>query len=101
MVIMPNHGHIVLMPYDEWPLERVMERIKRVSSHRIKKAMGLREVWEREYFDHMLRTDESMREKSEYICNNPVRAGLVNTPDEWRWLWRSWIEGKRDACAAP
>src|ERR1051326_9368509 len=81
-----------------------MERWKRVASHRIKKACDIREVWERESFDHMLRSDESMRQKSEYVCQNPVRAGFVRHPDEWRWLWRSWVEGAREEaarCAPP
>ncbi len=95
VVIMPNHAHLIAAPHDDWTLERIMERVKRVSSHRIRKILALREVWEREYFDHMLRSDESMRQKSEYICNNPVRAGLVSMPDAWKWLWRSWVEGSQ------
>jgi REP element-mobilizing transposase RayT len=93
VVIMPNHGHLVLVPYSEWTLEKIMMRVKRVSSHRIKQVLRISQVWEREYFDHMLRSDESMRRKSEYVALNPVRAGFVNTPDEWQWLWRSWVEG--------
>jgi REP element-mobilizing transposase RayT len=99
VVIMPNHGHMTIAPYDEWPLQKIMERWKRVASHRIKKACDIREVWERESFDHMLRSDESMRQKSEYVCQNPVRAGFVRHPDEWRWLWRSWVEGAREEAA--
>ncbi len=94
VVIMPNHVHLIAMPYDDCSLEKILMRMKRVSSHRIKKEVGLPEMWEREYFDHMLRSDESMRQKSEYICNNPVRAGLVSRSDDWRWLWRSWVEGE-------
>ena len=94
LVIVPNHVHLIAMPYDDWSLEQIVMRMKRVASHRIKKEVGVADVWEREYFDHMLRSDESMREKSEYICNNPVRAGLLERPDDWRWLWRSWVEGE-------
>ena len=46
-------------------------------------------LWQRESFDHILRRDEDLIEKAEYIANNPVRAGLVARPEEYRWLWIS------------
>jgi putative transposase len=39
--------------------------------------------WQRNFFDHRLRHDESETEKYEYIRQNPVRAGLVREDDEW------------------
>jgi hypothetical protein len=44
-------------------------------------------VWQEESFDHVLRSDESLKEKREYIRPNPVRKGLVMQPEEYRWLW--------------
>ena len=44
-------------------------------------------VWEEESFDHVLRSDESLKEKCEYIRQNPVRRGLVKNPEDYRWLW--------------
>jgi len=41
------------------------------------------QIWEEGFFDHLLRNDESMGEKWDYIQQNPVRAGLVNDPDDW------------------
>ena len=41
---------------------------------------------EEESFDHVLRGDESFREKVEYIQQNPVRRGLVRAAEEYRWL---------------
>jgi len=35
------------------------------------------------FFDHVLRNDESYREKWEYVRENPVRAGLVSRADGW------------------
>ncbi|MFW6189717.1 MAG: hypothetical protein ACOC7T_04710 [Planctomycetota bacterium] len=43
----------------------------------------------------MLPSYECIREKVEYICRNPVRAGLVDSPEEYPWLWRTWVEGGR------
>jgi hypothetical protein len=39
--------------------------------------------WQRDFFDHRLRDDESFEEKAAYILNNPVRAGLVNRFEDW------------------
>ena len=39
--------------------------------------------WQREFFDHLLRSTESYAQKWEYLRMNPVRAGLVASADEW------------------
>jgi hypothetical protein len=44
-------------------------------------------VWEEESFDHVLRSDESLKEKCEYLRQNPVRRRLVKRPEDYRWLW--------------
>jgi hypothetical protein len=40
-----------------------------------------------------LRSDESARSKAEYVCQNPVRHGLVANENDYPWLWREWVEG--------
>ena len=65
-----------------------------VSSHSVSKALRRAgPVWQKESFDHVLRSDEGLREKVDYICLNPVRKGLVRDADEYPWLWREWVEG--------
>jgi putative transposase len=44
-------------------------------------------VWQRDFFDHRLRSDESWRDKAEYIALNPVRKGLVTRPEDWPHIW--------------
>jgi len=39
--------------------------------------------FQKDYFDHVLRSTESLQEKSEYMFLNPVRAGLVERPEDW------------------
>ncbi len=41
--------------------------------------------WQRGFFDHLLRSDESRSEKWEYIRMNPVRAELVEQPEDWKY----------------
>ena len=90
VVVMPDHVHFIITPYEEWPLAWLMQRMKGVSSHFVNYANHRRgTLWQHESFDHILRSDESLGEKIEYICQNPVRAGLVTTPDDYPWLWRA------------
>jgi putative transposase len=48
-------------------------------------------IWQEEFFDHALRSNDSLAEKVDYICQKPVRAGLLKVEGEYRWLWRGAI----------
>jgi putative transposase len=41
------------------------------------------EIWQREFHDRLLRSDEKLDEKWEYVRQNPVRAGLCREPEEY------------------
>jgi REP element-mobilizing transposase RayT len=99
VVIMPDHVHLVFTLYETSTLPKAMQRIKSVSAHEIGRV-----VWQREYFDRALRSDEDLYNKCEYVCQNPMRAGLVSSVDEYRWIWRWWVEGHKstgEAAGAP
>ncbi|HLL77648.1 MAG TPA: transposase [Pyrinomonadaceae bacterium] len=40
-------------------------------------------LWQRQFYDHIIRNEADFLETLEYIAMNPVRKGLVRTPDEW------------------
>jgi REP element-mobilizing transposase RayT len=94
-VVMPDHVHLLLSPLrdrDGWPfpLVDILQCMKSATAHGINKLLqACGPVWEEESFDHVLRSDESLMEKAEYIRQNPVRRGLVRCPEEYRWLWVS------------
>src|SRR5206468_3171753 len=93
---MPDHVHLICTPYNPYVLATILRRVKGNSARQINLKRGESgAVWQREYFDRILRSDEDVREKAEYICNNPVRAGLVREISEYRWIWREWIEGQK------
>lgn len=98
-VVMPDHVHLLFTPMSDqhgepFPLAGIMGGIKGASAHAVNRLLGRRgRLWEAESFDRIVRSSEKLREKAEYICANPVRAGLAANPDEWPWLWREWIEG--------
>jgi len=99
IVVMPDHVHIIFTPLKDdegnpFGLAEIMSGIKGASAHSVNKALNRRgKVWQDESFDHVLRSDESTHSKVLYICENPVRKGLVATEDEYPWLWREWVEG--------
>jgi REP element-mobilizing transposase RayT len=93
VVIMPDHVHLLLSPLrdgDGWPfaLVDILQCLKSATAHRINKFLHHSgPVWEEESFDHVLRSDESLKEKCEYIRQNPVKAGLVRRAEDYPWLW--------------
>ena len=46
-------------------------------------------TWQEGCFDRLLRSDESLSDKWEYLRQNPVRAGLVRDPDDWPYQYAS------------
>jgi len=94
VVVMPDHVHLLLTSLykpDKWPhtLPEIMHAIKGSSARKINLLLGKTgPVWQEESFDHVLRSNESLAEKVDYICQNPVRAGLVEKESDYAWLWR-------------
>jgi putative DNA methylase len=92
-VVMPEHVHLLLTPLRDasgWPvpLPKIMKRIKGTSARSVNQLLGSEwPVWQEESFDHVLRSDERLEEKLEYIRQNPVRRGLVRNPGDYPWLW--------------
>ena len=84
-VVMPDHVHMFVTPGppEGKSLSDFMREWKKWTSRRIASVFDVHRVWQREFFDHLLRTDESYDQKWEYVRSNPVRAGLCVSPDEW------------------
>jgi REP element-mobilizing transposase RayT len=85
-VVMPDHVHLFCSPAAEGcrDLSTFVGQIKQWSSRRLMSVMGLKSpVWQANFFDHLLRSSDSYQEKADYMWNNPVRAGLVGSADDW------------------
>ena len=88
VVVMPDHVHLIVTPYDSSTVQCVLRRIKSASAYRVNRSTGRTgPLWQRESFDRMVRSEENLQKKREYIFNNPVRAGLVSRCDEYKWCW--------------
>ncbi len=77
-VLMPDHVHLIvtIAAASETTIGEWVKAFKAMAGRR-------RFKWQSGFFDHLLRSDESRPGKWEYIRMNPVRAGLVETPDDW------------------
>ena len=82
--VMPNHVHVVVAPIGRHRLSRVLQSWKSFTSKQINKVLG-REgtLWERESFDHLIRTAEHFGKFVEYTESNHVSAGLCKRPEDW------------------
>jgi REP element-mobilizing transposase RayT len=92
-VVMPEHVHLLLTPREDeegWPygLPATLKLLKGASARSVNNLLCVTgPVWQEESFDHVLRSQESLEEKLEYIRQNPVRRGLAKKPEDYRWLW--------------
>lgn len=91
VVVMPDHVHVLLDPLcdEDGPISipEVMQAIKSTSAHRINKALDRKgAVWQQESFDRALRQEESIDAAVEYMMGNPVRAGIVANPLDYKWF---------------
>ena len=94
LVVMPDHVHILIQPlrkFDDefWSLSNILHSIKSYSSKEIPKVMKhIGTIWQDERYDRIVRDEREFKEFWEYIRQNPVKAGLSNTPEEYHFLWQ-------------
>ena len=95
--IMPDHIHILLQDKDIIDFMRLFKG--RMTPKAFAKERN-RKLWQRSYYDHALRKEETLLEVARYILENPVRASLVKSPLEYEWsgseVWSDWREFYRE-----
>jgi putative transposase len=77
LLLMPDHLHMLASFGPDLGMKRVIANWKRYTANHA----GIH--WQRDFFDHRLRNDESFDEKAAYILENPVRAGLAHRVEDW------------------
>lgn len=81
-VVMPNHFHLLLTAGET--LERALQLVKGGFSFRAKKELKIAgEIWQTSFYDHRVRDSGEYEKMRIYIHQNPVRAGLVRSPEEY------------------
>ena len=86
-VVMPNHVHLILWPMPNHTLSEILRSRKRHTARQANLVLGRTNhtFWQRESYDHWIRNDDEKARIRRYIRNNPVTAGLCQSPEKWPW----------------
>jgi REP element-mobilizing transposase RayT len=80
---MPNHVHVVFSPLADHQLQSIIHSWKSFSAKQANLLLGRTgHFWQREYFDHLVRSEGSLAKIIDYVKRNPERAGLK----DWPWI---------------
>jgi REP element-mobilizing transposase RayT len=84
-VVMSNHVHVLLWPIAR--LSRITKSIKAYTARECNKVLARtgETFWQDESFDHAVRNEDEFYRIKRYIERNPVKAGLVESAEEWPW----------------
>ncbi|MDZ7992398.1 MAG: REP-associated tyrosine transposase [Nostoc sp. EfeVER01] len=94
LVVMTNHVHLLIQPLlksekEFWSLSSIMKSIKGYSAKQIPKVMKhIGTVWQDERYDRIVRNDQEFQQYWEYIRENPVKAGLSSSPENYPFFWQ-------------
>lgn len=80
-VVMPEHVHLLLSEPARGLLSVSLQALKIAVSKRSKE----RPFWQARYYDFNVFSGEKRVEKLNYMHANPMKRGLVEKPEDWRW----------------
>ncbi len=97
IVILPDHLHCLWkLPENDHDFSTRWRLIKRFFSMEIKTSSNQRkekEVWQRRFWEHIIRDEHDWQKHIDYIHYNPVKHGLVKSPGEWEHSsFNYWVE---------
>jgi putative transposase len=84
-VVMSNHVHLLITPCVE--VSKLMQSLKRFTAKEANRMLNHtgRPFWQEESYDRLVRDETEFRRIARYIEMNPVKAGLVETPEDFLW----------------
>ena len=93
--LMPDHLHLLISfddayakkigAFGERALQNWVSIFKRYTSRIVYQKCGISPLWQKNFYDHVVRNDESLIGICEYILNNPVRRGITSSWEEYRY----------------
>jgi REP element-mobilizing transposase RayT len=94
---MPDHCHLLLRDNN---VVEFMRLFKGKLTPVARTLESRRTLWQRSFYDHALRSTESIFEVSGYIWENPVKAKLVDTPEKYplsgSLIWPQWQQAYQE-----
>ena len=86
--LMPDHLHVLLNPAESnIPVSRFLQTFKSQTGFWHKKEHGM-PLWQRGFYDHVVRKNEDLIKIVQYVLENPVRRGLAGTAKEYPYSGR-------------
>ena len=79
IVVMPDHLHLMV----QFPPDTTMNGLIKNWKRYLARETGV--SWQGGFFEHRIRNEESLAEKTQYIRMNPEKAGLVDNYESWPW----------------
>jgi putative transposase len=89
-VVMSNHIHFLIKPGEDVSLSRVMQWILSIFAVCYNKKFDLKgHVWQDRFKSKVIKSYRQLIATFKYICNNPVKVEMVETPKEYEYggLW--------------
>ena len=83
-VVMPEHVHVLVGEPDRGKLSLVIQMVKQITSRKLK-PRGQPRFWQVRYYDFPVWSEAKRVEKLRYIHRNPVKRGLCDRPEDWKW----------------
>ncbi len=83
--ILSNHVHVLLLPKSS--PSRLLQSLKGATAREANRILGRtgEPFWQAESYDHWVRDEREWQRIANYIVENPVKAGLVRHPSDYRW----------------
>lgn len=96
--ILPDHLHMIIEPYDINDYPKIIKQIKtffsknldvtKISDYKLSKSNIVkqeRDIWQRRYWEHTMRSEEDLHKHLDYIHYNPIKHGLVENVKDWQY----------------
>jgi putative transposase len=92
-VLLDDHLHLMLRPAADAQVPRLVGSFKRAVQARLPAPLPPHRLWQRRYYDHVIRDAEDFARHLDYLHFNPVKHGLVEHATKWPWSsLPAWIE---------
>jgi len=100
IVILPDHLHMIITPENASEYPKIIHYIKRhfvyglpntvkqtaklllTPSQYRRRHSG---IWQSRYYEHTIRNEQDLHEKTVYIRNNPIKHGICDAWDKWKY----------------
>jgi putative transposase len=88
IVILPDHLHCIWrLPDGDNDFPERWRQIKRFVSIGLKSPLNARKekmLWQKRYWEHLIRDEDDWRNHMDYVHYNPVKHGYASSPADWQ-----------------